>query len=54
VGPPQRPVTEATGARRQTFGLATVAAIFGGLALIAPIWPAGGVVVEPRVGLLWC
>jgi uncharacterized membrane protein HdeD (DUF308 family) len=29
-----------------------VAAIFGGLALIAPIWPAGRVVVEPRVGLL--
>lgn len=49
MGRPPPQVPNPIQARRQTIGLAIGAAVLGGLALIAPIWPAGA--VEPRVGL---
>ncbi len=51
MGLPQTEIPNAAKARRESLGLAAAAAFLGGLALISPIWPRGGVVVEPRVGL---
>src|SRR5262249_35705836 len=43
--------SDASSVRRQSISLALAAGVLGLLALISPVWPRGGVVVEPRVGL---